>query len=185
MTASSAASEQVRLGRRILTAFLAAATAAAYALFAALPAAPFRLPFVDREQVHAVLPEGWAFFTRSPREPELTSYRLHPDGTWHLATQRSSMSFASALGLNRRDRAQGTELAGIVNPLAAADWTGCDQAPTACLAEVAVARTLPNRSNHPTLCGDVGLVVQDVLPWAWYGLPTVMHSQVSRVTVSC
>jgi antimicrobial peptide system SdpA family protein len=185
MNASSAASEQVRLGRRILTAFTVAGVVVAYTLLAALPAAPFRLPFVGREDVRSVLPEGWAFFTRSPREPELTSYRLGPDGGWRRTTQRSSMSWDSGLGLNRRNRSQGTEVALLIHELTASDWAACDRVPTECLSAAAASRTVANRSNHATLCGEVGLVAQDVLPWAWHDLPTVLPSRVTRVVVSC
>lgn len=185
MNASSAASEQAQLGRRVLMAITIATVVAAYALLAALPAAPFHLPFVSGEHVRSVLPEGWAFFTRSPREPEPISFRRGSDGGWYDVTERSSMSFDSALSLDRRRRSQGTELAGLVNGLVDRDWTACDQLPTQCLSYVAATHTVHNRSTHRTLCGDIGIVIQDVRPWAWHDLPTVMHSKVTRMVVTC
>lgn len=185
MRASSAVSEDLRLGRRVATAIVVAMVVAAYALHAALPATPFRLPIVPQQYVKSILPEGWAFFTADPREPQLTSYGLEPDGTWRRLTLRSSMTPGSTFGLDRWKRSQGTEVAIITSQLAAPDWSACEDTPTDCLTRAPVARTVTNRSTHHTLCGEVGLVAQEVVPWAWQGLPTVMSSQVTRVVVTC
>ena len=64
-------------------------------------------------------------------------------------------------------------------------WTACDRPPTQCLSGLRPAATVVNRSTHRTICGDVGLTIQEVLPWAWHGLSTVMPSQVVRVVVTC
>ena len=60
----------VRLGRHAVVTFLAAGLLTAAVLYAALPASSFELfPPRVKQTVSAMAPEGWAFFTRSPRLP--------------------------------------------------------------------------------------------------------------------
>ncbi len=89
------------------------------------------------------------------------------------------------MGLNRLGRSQGTELAILVQQVPPAGWSDCRQAPAVCLSRLPGNRTIADTSTHRTVCGDVGLVVQQVLPWAWRDLRTVMPSRVARVRVAC
>jgi antimicrobial peptide system SdpA family protein len=156
----------------------------AYVLHAALPASAFRLPFEKPQIVRALVPEGWAFFTRSPRAADPSAYGLR-HGSWQLLTTGTQASPKYLMGLDRLGRSQGTELAILVQQVPAADWSDCRQAPVACLSGLPGNRAIANTSTHRTVCGDVGLVMQQVLPWAWRDLRTVMPSRVSRVRVAC
>jgi antimicrobial peptide system SdpA family protein len=178
--------EDLRLGRRIATVGAVAVIFAAYVLHAALPAVPFQLPFAQKRLIHTVLPEGWAFFTLSPRSPDVVVYGMGPDRQWHSLTVNAHTGSGSLLGLNRRNRSQGTEVALVANQVPPDNWSDCRQAPLDCLNITAPQQgTVANFATQQTLCGEVGLVMQEVLPWAWRDLATHMPSKVVRVVVTC
>jgi antimicrobial peptide system SdpA family protein len=188
MTSSSAVPEHRRLSRLGATVAAVAVTVTVgvgQVFHAALPATPFELPFGNPDAVRVVAPEGWAFFTRSPRSSYVLSYGAGPEGAWRSLTVGSRAHPASRFGLDRRERAQGTEVAILIRQVPESDWTPCERAPTDCLTARPAGRTVVNRSTHHSLCGDIGLVVQEVLPWAWRDLPTTMPSRVARVVVAC
>ncbi|WP_406074384.1 SdpA family antimicrobial peptide system protein [Micromonospora sp. NBC_01638] len=185
--ATPAATDDVdaRTGRRVAAALAIALVVVAYVLYAALPATPFTLPGPDPITVRILAPQGWAFFTKSPRDPTPIVYQLEADGGWRDIASGPRARPRNLMGLDRMSRAQGTELALMLGPLPKEAWQACDRTPTNCLSEATTRITLPNRSNHHSVCGEVGVVVQEVLPWAWRDAPTVMASKVLRVRVQC
>ncbi len=188
MNASSAASQDqqdLRLGRKIVTMGALALVAVVYVLHTALPATPFKLPFADKQIIQLVLPEGWAFFTISPRSPDVEVYGARAGGGWDRITVNAHDAPGSLLGLDRRHRSQGTEVALVANQVPPEDWTECKRDPLDCLQTVSPKRTAVNFANHRTMCGDIGMIMQEVLPWAWRDLTTTMPSKVVRVRVTC
>jgi len=185
MTAGSSADLDVRLGRRVATVAATALLFVAYVLLAALPAKPFSLPGPDTKAVRGFVPQGWAFFTKSPRSMWAQVYRHQPDGGWQDITMGPLAQPRYTMGLDRAPRAQGTEVAMLLSLLPKQAWRDCERPPTACLSEAPPVGTVTNRSNRHTVCGDIGVVQQEVLPWAWRDAPTTMPSKVVRVRVTC
>ncbi|MBG6137752.1 SdpA family antimicrobial peptide system protein [Longispora fulva] len=157
----------------------------AYVLHAALPASPLHLPGPDTTTVRDLVPQGWAFFTKSPRGKDALVYRHDDDGTWHDLGPGPLAQPKHLMGLDRAPRAQGTEVALLLARVSPDAWRDCDRAPSACLSEATAATTVANGSNLRTVCGDVGLVTQAAVPWAWRDLATTMPSRVARVRVTC
>ncbi|MEQ4304268.1 SdpA family antimicrobial peptide system protein [Plantactinospora sp. B6F1] len=182
-----AATDEVdtRTGRRVAIVVAVALVVVAYVMNAALPASPFTLPGPKAETVRSLLPQGWAFFTKSPRSRSAEVYQHEADGGWRNITAGPRHRAGDLMGLDRLGRSQGTELALLLALAPKGDWRECERAPTACLSQSTVTRTLPNRSTHHSICGEVGVVLQDVLPWAWRDAPTTMPSKVLRVRVTC
>jgi len=177
--------EDLRLGRRIATMGAIALVVVAYVLHAALPASPFRLPLIEKSVVQTILPEGFAFFTLSPRTPDVIAYGARPEGRWENLTLHAHSGWETAFGLNRRNRSQGTEMAIVANQLRPEMWSECNRAPFDCLNGLTPQHTVVNSASTKTLCGDVGLVMQEVLPWSWRDLATNMPSKLIRVNVTC
>ncbi|MFI6761648.1 SdpA family antimicrobial peptide system protein [Micromonospora sp. NPDC050417] len=176
----------LRLGRSIASLIALAVVAVVYVLHAALPATPFELPFGNPQAFRTVVPEGWGFFTMSPRTPDVLVYGARADGGWRQLTVGAHEGPASLMGLNRRNRSQGTEVAIVANQLRPEEWSACEREPLDCLSALRPREVrVTNFSTLHSVCGEVGLVMQDVLPWAWRGLPTEMPSKVVRVVVSC
>ena len=173
-----------RLGRAVMLVAALVSVLVLYVLYAALPATVFGLPVNNPRVVRVLVPEGWAFFTKSPLSPDPTVYGFR-DGGWYPLNAGPQASPASIMGLDRLDRSQGTELAIVMAQVPPRSWSSCQQAPVTCLSRLPVEGSVTDTSTHRTVCGDVGLVVQQVLPWAWRNLPAVMPSKVARVNVTC
>lgn len=162
------------------------AVLALYVVHAALPYNPLRLPYAHALRTQVWAPEGWAFFTRNPREPRPFLYRL--DGaTWASASLGPHARASNAFGMNRRARAQGVELGLLLEGVPSRSWKRCEEAPLGCLDAAPAAARVANRSPRPSLCGTIGVVRQAPVPWAWARAPkpVVMPSNVIRLEVSC
>jgi antimicrobial peptide system SdpA family protein len=159
-----------------------------YAVHAQLPPNAVRLPYEQSIRPHAqrFLPEGWAFFTRSPRESDLVSYTRDGSGAWRLALLAPHSEFRNVLGFARASRAQGVEMGTLTGILRKDDWRECRSPVAECL-ERAPALAATNVSPVPSLCGDVGLVRRPPVPWAWSGSgrEITMPGTVVRLEVAC
>lgn len=157
-------------------------------LHAALPTNPVTSLFAeDRLAVRSVLPQGWAFFTRSPREERTLPFLRDEGGVWHEIHTATHAEPRHAFGLNRRSRAQGVEVGLLLGEVSAAQWHDCGGPVAGCLDEAEVVARLRNPSPAPSVCGDVALVRREPLPWAWSQDDTVenMPALVARLEVSC
>lgn len=179
--------ELARLGRLVTVMAAVATVLVLYVVQAALPAAAFALPGVSRSKVKSLMPEGWSFFTANPRATPTIPYGLGRDGQWHSLGAGVMSEPDDLFGLNRTQRAQGTEIALVLDGVPSTSWSSCSISPQTCLSELRLQGTLRNSAVHKTLCGDVGFVRQEVLPWAWRSgsKSTTMPSQVLRVAVTC
>lgn len=187
MAAGSVASPgaDARIGQRVVIVIVGALLLAIYVLHAALPGSPVGLPGPDRQEINRFLPQGWAFFTRSPREPELVVFGLQPDQRWRDITSGRTDRPSDLFGLDRMGRAQGTEIAMLIEAVPKDAWRDCEQEPADCLSSAPLTGTWTNQSSHHSLCGEVGVVLHQVVPWAWRNLSTTMPSKIMRVRVTC
>ncbi|MGN9909978.1 SdpA family antimicrobial peptide system protein [Phytohabitans sp. LJ34] len=175
-----------RLGRRVLAVAAVAVVFVVYVAHGALPVTPFSLPFTgERHYAKAFAPQSWAFFTRSPRTPELVAVGRGADGSWRRLSPGHLAVPADLMGLDRVRQAEEMHVRNLRVQVPDSAWSACDGAPADCLSRLPAGATVVNYSTRRELCGDVGLILQEVLPWAWRDLPTVMPSQVARVTVTC
>src|SRR5256885_14361051 len=88
-----------------------------YSIHVRLPFNPIRLPFESKLPIIAIVPQGWGFFTREPREPsvEVFTQNGHP-----LIDSNASPS--NYFGLSRRTRALGVELGLILSQVREDQW---------------------------------------------------------------
>ncbi|MFD9436147.1 SdpA family antimicrobial peptide system protein [Streptomyces sp. NPDC060002] len=140
-----------------------------------------------RHTVANMAPQGWAFFTKSPRDAEIVPYKKSASG-WKQASLTPHSSPHNAFGLDRRSRAQGVEIALLLSAAQKDDWHACTSSRPQCLAGYgAPGRHLRNRSPEPTLCGTVGLLQEKPTPWAWRDLVPEAHTleRVMVLEVTC
>ena len=159
----------------------------AYAVHAGMPFNPVTLPAEDRMATRTILPEGWGFFTRDPREERILPFHKSEGGDWVSASLAPHARPSNGFGLDRMSRAQGIELGLLLENLAESAWSPCSERPAACLEKTSALTPLKNESPRPTLCGHVGLALQKPVPWAWASSRNriVMPSRVLRLEVSC
>jgi len=131
------------------------------------------------------VPEGWGFFTKSPRDDDFYIYSLQT-GTPVSIFRGPVLRAINAFGLERAPRAQGAEYGLLIQSLQAANWSPCDGDLARCAARLP-AHTLRNPSSHPLLCGPLLMMQQPPLPWAWTGFhpQPQMPMNVVRVKVTC
>ncbi|WP_420897921.1 SdpA family antimicrobial peptide system protein [Cryobacterium algoricola] len=116
--------------------------------------------------IQAALPQGWAFFTRSPEDPSLVPYVTGSDGTWNRADTLPQGSVTNLFGLSRNQRAQGTELALIVSRVP--KLTACDDYLSECLAmPVAHSYSFANPTSSQFFCGPLRVVLQTPVKWSF------------------
>lgn len=127
------------------------------------------LPLVDATEARLLLPEGWAFFTRNPREPWLHFYTF--DEGQHEYVEITAPPLAdvrNAFGLRRGTRRQGVESGLVMAALSEDSWTPCSLPEIKrCLSETKPVLTMENPSPMPSLCGEIGVVSYSAVPFAW------------------
>lgn len=127
------------------------------------------------EVMNSLLPQGWAFFTRSPREAGLRVYPVR-DGALGGHAQPANAEPGNLFGLDRDSRSQGTEI-GLLNAAVPDEaWVACEGPRDVCLPaalEAALAGDLPsivNTSLVQTICGPVVLSGEEPTAWAYRDL---------------
>ncbi|MFI1169209.1 SdpA family antimicrobial peptide system protein [Streptomyces sp. NPDC020801] len=136
-----------------------------------------------RKVATVAAPQGWAFFTKSGKDPQYAPYRM-ADGHWHSAALTPHSKPSNAFGFDRASRTQGVEIALLMHQKNLR-WTSCDEAQpvSACLAHApAPVAVTTNPSPAPTLCGRAAVVEMQPVPWAWRHLSPERHTP-TRVAV--
>ena len=159
--------------------------AALYVAQAFLPPNVIKLPGQQhvRKVALVVAPQGWAFFTKSPREPVHVPYRRLADGTWVDARISPHAKPSNAFGLDRASRSQGIEGALLAHK-DGIRWNDCSGAASAreCLKSAELSKPISNPSPSPSLCGRAALVEVKPVPFAWRDLVEGSHT-VERAAV--
>ena len=170
---------------QVCVAFLWAA-AIGPVLLGSMPDSPLRPSLSFRQDVIAIAPQGWAFFTRDPREPVDRVYtRSGPE--WVQVTYTNS-SRRNWLGLKRDARALNVELASLLSEVDPALWRNCPGRLETCLRERDVpAVAVVNRSRIRALCGEILVERRPPAPWAWSRAkrPVLLDSKIARLDVRC
>ena len=158
-----------------------------YALLPVLPDSPVTLPVSRSVLIQTLFPEGWKFYTANPREPRYLLFQ-RKDSQWVDASIGPNGRPSHYFGLNRKARAQGVEYGLLVTAIVKKNrWLACKDEATVCLERISVTDTLANISPRPTLCGIVGFVRQEMVPWAWREAASSLNmpSEVIKVRVIC
>jgi antimicrobial peptide system SdpA family protein len=159
-------------------------------IVAALAAMPFNtlaIPDHIRGRVMTFLPEGWGFFTKNPRDPEMQVAILR-DGTLHQLNIGSSFQARYAFGFSRNPRGQGLEIDELLEQLRDSRlWHSCQHATNSCAEALAPQKRILNSVRKATFCGDLILFERGPVPWAYRKTqPTMnMPSRLTRVEVIC
>lgn len=120
--------------------------------------------------IGTLVPQGWGFFTKSPRDIEFQPY-LFRDGRWGEGSLGPQGEPRYAFGFDRRSRSQGIEIALLLAEASRVKWTKCGGGTvTRCLDAGGPVSGVRNRTPQPTLCGRVAVVQQEPVPFAWRDL---------------
>jgi antimicrobial peptide system SdpA family protein len=175
------------LGWRLVALVLLGVTIVLYVLRGALPVTPFSTPgSLQTDYARVFAPQGWSFFTYNPRAPHLSVLgRDAATGAWSVLHPGRLAVPEDLMGLNRIRQAMETDARLLLPQVPDKAWVECEREALDCLSELEPGPVVTNSSPRHDFCGDIGLIMQEVVPWAWREFPTTMPSRVVRVTATC
>lgn len=148
---------------------------------------PFAWNHHDRITLMQIMPEGWAFFTRNPREPVTKIYRQR-SGTWTYV-DRANFSPRSWFGAKRTSTLESIELQNLLGGIYSdSTWTECTEDVSTCVASASPETVaLENTSRTQLLCGSLLVQKHDPVPWAWAQNEddVVMPSRIVHLSIEC
>jgi antimicrobial peptide system SdpA family protein len=141
-----------------------------------------------RVVVQAYSPQGWAFFTRNPREAWRRTYRVDPDKTLH-SEDVADYRGAPWNGLDRSKRNRGIMAEQVAGQIPKDAWRNCKSSAEQCMLEYdrAVVHATLQANDTTGLCGRLLFQEAQTVPWAWRASyhRVNMPSRVAMVDVKC
>lgn len=159
---------------------------AGYVLKGSLGDNPLTPSLAARRNLLVMTPQGWAFFTRNPREPVDRVYKREREGWSAVGYTHSSPQ--NLFGLRRMPRASGSELAYMLERMSNGDWVDCAASLNECLGQHPGKMVLvENRAVKPFFCGKFLIERRRPIPWAWSGMSNRIHmpAQLLIINANC
>lgn len=158
-----------------------------FLLAASVPESTIHMAKLNRLRVNALAPEGWAFFTRSPLEPNIILYEVDKDKQIKPFTVRPN-SIRYLYGLNRQRRLAGQEFGRLQQYLNDSLWKpiyGQVDKQSATLLDSLVQIKIPNTSRYPQMQGTYIVQRVKTVPWAWAGneIKAFIESEICKIYV--
>ncbi|WP_291152583.1 SdpA family antimicrobial peptide system protein [Flavobacterium sp. UBA7680] len=120
--------------------------------------------FKQKAILFNIIPQGWGFFTRDPRENEISTYYI-TDGSIIKFTQTNG-NLNNFYGASRKNRFHGVELGLIVSQINPNSWVKM-KGGKFILNQKIHTDTIINSLNPSNIKGDFFIVEQERIPWAW------------------
>ncbi|MGB4774167.1 MAG: SdpA family antimicrobial peptide system protein, partial [Daejeonella sp.] len=116
---------------------------------------------------HNFFPQGWSFFTMSPRNEKMLIYNLKSGNEIDLVDMKNS-SPKSYFGVSRYNRIRSIEFAVIKSQIDSVDWILCQNKKDQLITiDTLIPKIIFNKTNIKTLCGIYIIKKTPPLPWAW------------------
>ena len=185
-TARTGATERARrqyllglgvVGLTILTVFL---------VFAPSQALLSRNQSQKLEIMGEFLPQGWAFFTRDPREPYVSLYQQR-EQRWEQVNSTTVAGGEHLFGLDRSARTENYEIDVIISQISEKEWARCEKEPiTRCFPESPPPGvSIHSHGEDLRFCGLLAVTVHKPVPWAWADLVEQMPGSYVFIEVEC
>lgn len=131
-----------------------------------LPYSPIGISNSTKQHLQTFLPQGWAFFTRSPKEATINIYQIVDDGFVDINYKSGDPRFY--FGANKSSRMQMVELGSILNELPDSIWIknrghliNTKKSDTVDFFKV------KHKSGFRSITGRIALEKIEPIPWAW------------------
>lgn len=157
-----------------------------FSVLASMPYNPISLSYDIKINVQTVLPEGWGFFSKPPREPRIVLFKK--DGAHFRAYNTKVSDYRNLFGIKRNSRAISTEMARIAKGVPKEHWQNCDVLFSDCIKNGMMSPLkIKNTYSAPLLCGIFCIVSQEPVPWAWskHRQEVVMPSKFILIDIEC
>lgn len=137
---------------------------------------------IDFSKPRRYMPQGWAFFTRNPREVSAWAYKI--SDTMQLYKPVST-SWENRFGLSNLVKSRNMESAYLLSKISNKQWSNCKNKPDkACLSNLELSGTIKNVYPKPFFCGEIGFVLHTPIPWAWSRESNSVRMPISAVKVN-
>lgn len=136
-----------------------------------------------KTQLKVLIPEGWGFFTRDPREERLYVFRC--DSLNLKYVPNDNFSFESFFGASKKSRVYNLELGRLVSSIEKSDWHSWKSKNTWCPMDLPTIYQL-NTQRSPLICGEFYVVKREPVPWAWASSNHVsMPGSIVKINIIC
>jgi antimicrobial peptide system SdpA family protein len=148
---------------------------------------PIQNKYNHKRIVFSLTPQGWAFFTRNPREAQTLIYEIKKDKLVLLNHKHSSIY--NWIGLNRKSSVIMSEMQIIRSKLADSIFINSEWN-----YQINKTGNFPKKNTlvkneifNPILCGEYVLVFQKPIAWAYSkSLKNIsMPAKVARIKINC
>ena len=141
-------------------------------------------PSWTKNFIHNFFPEGWGFFTRNPREESVNFIFIRKNDQALELGMNPCSSGEYAFGLNRDCRAKSAELDILIKQVPDSLWTTKRSVLNYQLIQkTPILDTIINYFHVPEIEGEVALIKQERLPWAWSKNHRTLNAPLSYVKV--
>jgi len=135
-----------------------------FSLISAIDMTPVSIPYKNSRLIFTVVPQGWGFFTRDPRELQTLVYAKSDQE--FVLVNKSGAEPEYLFGLSRRSRRINVELGQIFGLIPDSLWVDCPSKNLS-TCESLEAHHYKNPYLNPICKGEYLLVSQEPVPWAW------------------
>jgi antimicrobial peptide system SdpA family protein len=156
-------------------------------MISSLPETIITMRQLDKIRATAMVPEGWAFFTKNPREENIVLFNKQGD-KWKLKTIRTGSS-ENLYGLNRNSRMGSQELGMILLNLGEPNWKNIkgkiNDPANLLILDTMKAKEVVTISRYPLFSGVYVVQQAGLVPWAWYtsNPNIILDSKVCKIKV--
>lgn len=117
-------------------------------------------------ELQFLFPQGWAFFTKDPRDEQTTLYKIENQKNIEINMKNGATN--AFFGISRKNRIMLIELAQIVNQLDTNSWKVIkSKEEFLTYSDTAKAVEIINFVNHSIFKGEYLITKQKPLPWSW------------------
>lgn len=117
--------------------------------------------------ISLLAPQGWAFFTRNAREPNLYIYTKNENNKLQLLDFQKNTNSANLFGLSRSARTLSVEIGEILKQVDTSNWSKNNTGDLKKEFNKSKTIGVTNRAIHPKLKDTLFLEYREKTPWAW------------------
>lgn len=132
--------------------------------------------------LHRLLPEGWSFFTKSPREDMADIYRIEGDQVTKITSCNAEPE--NLFGLSRKSRKVGMELSIVASAIADTSWQLIPKVEARYLADKQPASVNRPPNLHFLTPGSYLVSVYKPVPWAWADMQQNLDRQLKVALIT-
>ena len=135
-----------------------------FSLISSIEFNPMSINYENSRVIYTIMPQGWGFFTRDPREPQTLIYARR--GNRFELVNKSNAEPEYLFGISRTSRRKNVEFGQIFSQIADSLWIKC---PSKRMIECEPPKAVHFKSfyTNPICRGEYLLVMKQPVPWAW------------------